>query len=104
MEIACSIHWHTLSMARTWPCSNENAIGGVCQNNRQMFEPLIIQGTFNEHTDQMACARVWGSHIELQAAASLLEMPVFLCACTIPHNLGIKGTSGTATSNSHQGN
>lgn len=49
------------------------------KSNRQMFEPLIIAETFDQHIDRMACARVWGSHIELQAAASLFEMPVFLC-------------------------
>ena len=48
-------------------------------SNRQMFEPLIIAETFDQHIDRKACARVWGSHIELQAAASLFEMPVFLC-------------------------
>ena len=52
------------------------------KSNRQMFEPLIIPRTFDEHIDRMACARVWGSHIELQAAVSLFEMPVFLCTCT----------------------
>jgi len=40
-----------------------------------MYEPLIIP----EHTDWMACTRVWDSHIELQAASSFFEMPVFLC-------------------------
>ena len=35
--------------------------------------------SFQEHTDWIACTRVWGSHIELQAASSLFEMPVFLC-------------------------
>ena len=71
--------WHI-----TWPPSNEKAIGGlnVCQSNRQMFKPLIIRGTFDGHIDQMACARVQGSRIELQAAVSLFEMPVFLCECT----------------------
>ena len=49
------------------------------KSNRQMFEPLIIGETFDQHTERMACARLWGSHIELQAAASLFEMPVFLC-------------------------
>ena len=52
---------------------------GFVKSNRQMFEPLIIRGTFDEHIDRMTCARVWGSHIELQAAASLFEMPVFVC-------------------------
>jgi len=47
-----------------------------------MFEPLINRGTFDEHIDRMACARVWGSHIELQTATSLFKMPVFLCTCT----------------------
>jgi len=49
------------------------------KSNGQMFEPMITQGTFVEHIDQMACASVWSSHIELQAAASIFEMPIFLC-------------------------
>ena len=43
-----------------------------------MFELLINAEMFNQHIDQTACERVWGSHIKLQAAASLFEMPVFL--------------------------
>ena len=39
-----------------------------------MFELLIIRGSFDEHKDWKACARVWSSHIELQAAASLFQV------------------------------
>ena len=49
------------------------------KSNIKAFEPLIIGATFDQHIDQMANARVWGSHVELQAAASLFNMPVFLC-------------------------
>ena len=49
------------------------------KSNRQMFEPLVIRETFDKHIERMTCAQVWGSHIELQAAASLFEMPVFIC-------------------------
>ncbi len=49
------------------------------KRNRQMFEPLLITATFEEHTERMAYNRVFGSHVELQAAASLFEMPVYLC-------------------------
>ena len=49
------------------------------KSNRKMFEQLIIAETCDQHINRMACARMWGSHIEFQAAASLLEMPVFLC-------------------------
>lgn len=48
------------------------------KSNRKMFEPLVITETFDKHIERMTCARVWGSHIELQAAASLFEMPVFI--------------------------
>jgi len=54
-----------------------------------MYEPLIIP----EHTDWMACTRVWGSHIELQAASSFFKMPVFLCNTS---QSGHQGQSGTA--------
>ena len=61
------------------------------KRNRQMFEPLITAETFDQHINQMACAGVWGSHIELQAAASLFQaaaslfqMPVFLCTSSQP--------------------
>ena len=45
---------------------------------RLMLELLIKAELFNQLIDQTARARVWGSHIKLQAAASLFEMPVFL--------------------------
>ena len=48
------------------------------KSNRQMFEPLVIRETFDKHIERMTCARLWGSHIELQAAASLFEMQVFI--------------------------
>ena len=38
----------------------------LVKSNRQMFELLIIRGSFDEHKDWMACARVWSSHIELR--------------------------------------
>ena len=46
--------------------------------------------SFQEHTDWMACTRVWGSHIELQAASSFFEMPVFLCNTSQSGHQGYK--------------
>ena len=48
------------------------------KSNRQMFEPLVTRETFDKHIEWMTCARLWGSHIELWAAASLFEMQVFI--------------------------
>ena len=68
------------------------------KSNRQMFELLVITETFDKHIARMTCARVWGSHIELQAAVSLFEMLVFICATLS------KGTNGPATIHSRQRN
>ena len=68
--------WH-----RTCPPSKEKAEFfevEFVKSNRKMFEPLVITETFDKHIERMTCAQVWGSHIELQAAASLFEMPVFI--------------------------
>ena len=60
------------------PPSNKKAVDEIVKSYRLMFELLIKAELFDHLIDQMARARVWGSHIKLQAAASLFQMPVFL--------------------------
>jgi len=69
----------------------------IFKSNRQMYEPLIIPGT------QIGwLVQEWGVH----TLNSRPHHPYLECqsSYSIPHNLAIKGTSGTATNHSHQGN
>ena len=50
--------------------------------NRQIFQKYVMTGTFEEHVSAMKRQGVWATQLEVFAAASLYQLPVYLCS---PH-------------------
>ena len=46
--------------------------------NNSCFSPLVFTGCINEHITSMKCLGKWGTQVELQAAASLAQVPVYV--------------------------
>ena len=53
--------------------------------NAQFFEPLLNEPTINEHIAVMSRPCSWGTHIEILAAASLFQVPVYEYVQTQDH-------------------
>lgn len=54
-------------------------------NNRAMFEPIVMDGDIESHLLRMQHLTVWATQVELQAAASLYQIPVYIL--TFPKQL-----------------
>ena len=46
--------------------------------NNSCFSPLVFTGSLNEHIATMKCSGKWGTQVELQAAASLAQIPIYV--------------------------
>ena len=46
--------------------------------NSSCFSPLVFTGSFNEHIASMKYSGKWGTQVELQAAASLAQVPIYV--------------------------
>ena len=62
-------------------CIRESHISFV-EANRQVFEKYIMKGTFEEHISAMKQQGAWATQLEIFAAASLYQLPIYLCS---PH-------------------
>ena len=47
-------------------------------NNRAVFEAIVMDGDIENHLLRMQHLTVWGTQVELQAAASLYQIPVYI--------------------------
>ena len=46
--------------------------------NSSCFKPLVFTGCINEHIASMKYLGKWGTQVELQAAASLAQIPIYV--------------------------
>lgn len=46
--------------------------------NRDRFKPIVMDGDIESHVTKMQLLTVWGTQVELQAAASLYQVPVYV--------------------------
>jgi len=46
--------------------------------NKSCFNPLIFTGSFDDHIAAMKCLGKWGTQVELQAAASIVQVPIYV--------------------------
>lgn len=47
--------------------------------NQKTFSRYCTFNTFEEHTSRMKYETVWGTNLELHAAASYLQLPIYVC-------------------------
>ena len=70
-------------------CGNQESHGYIrerlvsfVESNRQIFKKCVMRGTFEEHISGMKHQGAWAIQAETFAAASLYQLPVYLCS---PH-------------------
>ena len=47
-------------------------------SNPEMFRGMVISRTLEEHMEEIQKNTQWGTHVEIQAAASLFQAPVYV--------------------------
>lgn len=48
------------------------------KNNEDILKYFVLSGTFSDHLEQMKNDRVWGTQVELYAAATLFMLPIYV--------------------------
>ena len=48
------------------------------ETNSTYFTALVFTGSFSQHVASMKCPGIWGTQVELQAAASLAQTPIYV--------------------------
>lgn len=48
-------------------------------NNQDLLKCFVLSGTLSDHLELMKSNRVWGTQVELYAAATLFMLPILLC-------------------------
>ena len=48
------------------------------KNNEHILKCFVLSGTFSDHLEQMKNDRVWGTQVELYAAATLFMLPIYV--------------------------
>ena len=46
--------------------------------NKEVFTPFVLSGTIDTHILHMKHDRIWGTQVELQAVATLIQRDVFV--------------------------
>ena len=57
-------------------------IVSIVEANRHVFEAYVMSGTFEQHIATMRRDGAWGTQVEMHAAASLYQLPLYICS---PH-------------------
>ena len=59
-------------------CKTRAILAKFVAKNSNRFECIIMDGTIEGHIEKMQELTVWGTQVELQATASLYQIPVYL--------------------------
>jgi len=59
-------------------CKTRMLLSHFVATNRDRFKGIVLDGDVENHVRKMQHLTVWGPQVELQAAASLYQVPVYL--------------------------
>ena len=59
-------------------CKTQTLLSDFVVANSERFKSIVMNGDVMNHVQRMQHLSVWGTHVELQATASLLQVPVYM--------------------------